>query len=218
MPLISGAENADMPDRKTHWENIYENKSPFEVSWHQEEPLLSLQLIRNTRLALNAPIIDVGGGASMLVDKLCDEGYTNIGVLDVSANALAHAKDRLADKASGVEWYEEDVTEFKPPQQFSLWHDRAVFHFLTAKADRDKYVKVLKRALQPGGHLIIMAFAIGGPKKCSGLDIVQYDAKKLMTELGQGFELVESGHEVHLTPSGGEQKFAYFHFRRSTCD
>jgi trans-aconitate methyltransferase len=203
-----------MIDRKTHWENVYTSKSPLQVSWYQEDPALSLQLIRNTQLALDAAMIDVGGGASTLVDRLCEEAYTNIAVLDVSSSALAHARARLAEKANAVEWYEEDVTCFSPPHRFSLWHDRAVFHFLTTKSDRDKYINVLKQALKPDGHLIIMAFAIDGPVKCSGLDIVQYDAKKLMAELGQGFELLETGHEGHITPSGGEQKFVYFHFKR----
>ena len=190
----------------------------MQVSWYQEDPALSLQLIRNTQLALDAALIDVGGGASTLVDRLCGEAYTNVAVLDVSSSALAHARARLAEKANAVEWYEEDVTCFSPPHRFSLWHDRAVFHFLTTKSDRDKYINVLKQALEPNGHLIIMAFAIDGPVKCSGLDIVQYDANKLMAELGQGFELLETGHEGHITPSGGEQKFVYFHFKRVTGD
>ena len=207
-----------MSERKAHWENVYLNKSPDEVSWYQQEPTRSLQLIRTIQLDRNAAIIDVGGGASTLVDKLCDDGYTNIGVLDVSAHALAHARERLADKACRVEWYEEDITEFEPPHQFALWHDRAVFHFLTRKSDREKYVSILKRALSPVGHLILMAFAIDGPKKCSGLDIVQYDADKLMAELTGGFELLETGHEVHITPAGKEQKFVYFHFTRNLGD
>ncbi len=203
-----------MFDRKSHWENVYETKSPLTVSWFQKEPTLSMQLIHNTGLPLDAPIIDVGGGASRLVDNLCADGFTNIGVLDLSAKARSLARERLAAKACDVEWFEEDVTEFDPQRQYDLWHDRAVFHFLTQKADRDKYVEVLNHALKPGGHLIIMAFAIDGPKKCSGLDIVQYDAKKLQAELGDGFELVDSGGEVHVTPAGGEQKFAYFYFRK----
>lgn len=213
-----------MSDRKEHWENVYRNRSPDEVSWYQREPTLSLQLIESVPLPLDAPIIDVGGGASTLVDKLSDEGYTNISVLDVSASALAHTRERLAakfairmagglvDGADAIEWFEEDVTCFKPPHRFMLWHDRAVFHFLTNKADRDRYVGVLKQALEPGGHLIIMTFAIDGPLKCSGLEIVRYDVDKLKAALGQGFELVETGHEIHKTPSGGQQKFAYFRF------
>jgi len=207
-----------MTDRKTPWENVYTNRSPLQVSWYQKDPALSLQLIHNTQLALDAAMIDVGGGASTLVDRLCEEAYTNVAVLDVSSSALAHVKARLAEKAQTIEWFEEDVTCFSPPHRFSLWHDRAVFHFLTTKSDRDKYISVLKQALEPDGHLIIMAFAIDGPVKCSGLDIVQYDANKFSTELGRGFELLGTGYEVHLTPSGGEQKFAYFHFKRVTGD
>jgi SAM-dependent methyltransferase len=203
-----------MSDRKTHWEKIYKEKTPQEVSWNQKEPTLSLQLIRNTHLGHDAPIIDVGGGASVLVEYLCDGGYTNVAVLDISAKALAYAQDRLGDRANSVEWYEEDVTNFKPPHQFSLWHDRAVFHFLTAESDRREYVEVLKRTLEPSGHLIVAAFAIGGPIKCSGLDIVQYDAKKLIAELGEGFELVEERGEIHISPANKEQKFAYFRFMR----
>jgi trans-aconitate methyltransferase len=205
-----------MSDRKTHWENIYRTRSPNNVSWFQQEPRLSLRLIHNTQLEHNKSIIDVGGGASTLVDNLIDEGFSNVAVLDVSAQALIHAKVRLADRARRVTWYEADVTGFRPPRQFDLWHDRAVFHFLTAKADREKYVEVLQQALQPAGHLIIMAFAIDGPTKCSGLEIVQYDVEKLQAELGGGFRLIETGHEVHTTPAGNEQKFAYFHFTRNS--
>lgn len=204
-----------MMDRKTHWENVYAKSSYLRVSWYQEEPALSLQLIRSTQISLDAPIIDVGGGASLLVDRLCDAGYSNLAVLDVSAQALAHAKASLGSKVSDVQWFEADVTQFNPPHRFSLWHDRAVFHFLTDQADRDQYVGVLNQALKPGGHLIIMAFAIGGPEKCSGLDIVQYDADKLSAELGPGFELVETGYEIHQTPAGKQQKFAYFRFQKT---
>ncbi len=201
-----------MSDRKKHWENIYKDKSPQKVSWYENEPALSLQLIHNSHVALNAPIIDVGGGSSALVDCLCNEGYTNIAVLDISKNALAYAQDRLGDKSKEIEWYEEDITSFDPSHQFSLWHDRAVFHFMTNKSDRNKYINVLKRTLELNGHLIIAAFAIGGPTKCSGLDIVQYDAAKLMIELGEVFELVEEINEVHITPENKEQQFKYFRF------
>ena len=204
-----------MSDRKEHWEAVYRNKSPLEVSWYQQEPTLSLSLINGVSVPLDAPVIDIGGGASMLVDKLSDAGFTNISVLDVSGAALAHAKQRLAHKANAVHWYEQDVTCFEPPHRFLIWHDRAVFHFLTRSEDRKNYVDVLERSLLPGGHIIIMTFAIGGPEKCSGLDIVQYDADKLTTELGAGFELLETGFEVHLTPSGNQQKFVYFRLVKS---
>ncbi|MCK5001381.1 MAG: class I SAM-dependent methyltransferase [Gammaproteobacteria bacterium] len=203
-----------MSDRKSHWDNIYKDKPALEVSWYQSEPVLSLQLIHNTQLASDAAIIDVGGGASVLVDHLCNEGYSNVAVLDISTNALACAKDRLGDKAGSVEWFDEDITRFNPPHQFLLWHDRAVFHFLTEEADRRSYVEVLKQALAPNGHLIIAAFVIGGPTQCSGLDIVQYDAEKLQAELGDAFELIEEISELHITPTNKEQKFDYFRFVR----
>lgn len=201
-----------MLDRKDHWENVYKDKSPQEVSWYVTEPLLSMQMIHNSLLELDAPIIDVGGGASVLVDHLLLEGYSRVSVLDISANALACARKRLGGRADSVEWYEDDVTCFNPPHQYSLWHDRAVFHFLTDEADRQSYVEVLRRALESCGHVIIAAFAIGGPTQCSGLDIVQYDAEKLQAELGEAFELVEEGSELHITPANKEQEFAYFRF------
>ena len=206
-----------MFDKKTHWEKVYQDKSPLNVSWYQKEPLESLTLIHNTRIAKDEPVIDIGGGASVLVDHLLKEAYSNIAVLDISANALACAKQRLADNAQNVEWYESDITQFEAPHLFSLWHDRAVFHFLTAESDRKSYIKALNNSLRPGGHLIIAAFTVGGPEKCSGLDIVQYDAEKLQAELGVDFELLEETNEVHITPDNKEQKFMYFRFVRNVA-
>jgi SAM-dependent methyltransferase len=203
-----------MSDRKAHWQNIYRDKSPLDVSWYQKEPKLSLELIHHTGVQHDEAIIDVGGGASVLVDFLCKEGFTNLSVLDISENALASAKQRLGDAAKTIEWFEADITAFSPPHPFSIWHDRAVFHFLTEKSDRRKYVSTLKQALRPTGHLIIAAFAIGGPEKCSGLEIVQYDASKLKAELGEEFQLAEEKNEIHLTPANKEQKFRYFRFVR----
>jgi SAM-dependent methyltransferase len=197
-------------DKKTHWQNIYRDKAPTEVSWHQSEPTLSLQLIHRCGIDLEEALIDIGGGASLLVDYLSREGFSNLAVLDISGHALALAKQRLGDAANGIEWLEIDITEFTPSHQYALWHDRAVFHFLTDRSDREKYIQALNFALRPGGHLIIAAFAIGGPEKCSGLDIVQYDAAKLKAELGAGFTLVEVRDELHLTPSDKEQHFTYY--------
>ena len=203
-------------NRKSHWEEIYSDKSPLEVSWYQKEPVISLQLIESAGIPKEAAIIDIGGGASILVDHLVECGYKHLAVLDISGNALTHAKKRLASVADNIEWFEADITTFQAPHQFDLWHDRAVFHFLTDDNDRRRYVKILKQTLNPGGHLIMAAFAIGGPTKCSGLDIVQYDANKLLTELGSGFSLVEEKTEIHVTPANKKQQFAYFRFVRES--
>lgn len=203
-----------MTDRKAHWDNIYKEKSPADVSWYQHKPRLSLELIRNTQLALDGPVIDVGGGVSKLVDYLVDDGYSKVAVLDISANAISVTRQRLGKKSLQVEWFEQDIVNFNPGHSFSLWHDRAVFHFLTDKLDREQYIRVLHRTLNKNGQLIIAAFAIGGPEKCSGLDIVQYDANKLQTELGDVFELVEQQSELHVTPSNVKQQFTYYRFKR----
>ena len=204
-----------MKDCKSHWERIYQGKSPPEMTWHQQEPALSLELVRNAQVAKNERIIDIGGGASTLVDQLINAKYSRVSVLDISENALACSRERLGDLQQKAEWYTTDITEFKPPHQFSLWHDRAVFHFLTRKSDRVQYVTALKAALKPGGTLIIATFAIGGPERCSGFDIVQYDKKKLAAVLGEEFELKESREESHITPAGHAQKFTYFRFIRN---
>jgi len=201
-------------DRKNHWQTIYEQKQSSEVSWFQTNPVVSMQLIANCGLGNSAPIIDVGGGASVLADHLLEQGYTQLSVLDISAAALATSQKRLGDKASAVGWIESDITAYRPDSQFELWHDRAVFHFLTDATDRHSYVNALKHALPVNGHLIIASFAIGGPEKCSGLPIVQYDASKLAVELGTGFKLIEERTEKHITPAQREQAFAYFHFVR----
>lgn len=201
-------------EKKTHWEEVYRTKSPTEVSWFQRQPAVSVELIEACGIGRDDPVIDVGGGASRLVDQLLVRGFRRLAVLDISGTAIVHAKERLGKNADSVEWYETDITGFVPPHPFALWHDRAVFHFLTAEADRRRYVEALRKATTPMGHVIIATFAIGGPEKCSGLDIVQYDAPSMCAELGNGFELVEERDELHITPADKEQKFAYFRFRR----
>jgi ubiquinone/menaquinone biosynthesis C-methylase UbiE len=199
---------------KAHWETIYTDLLPEEVSWYQKEPTLSLELIRRAGLGPDGAIIDIGGGASVLVDGLLAAGYWNVTVLDLSAHALAHATQRLGARAKQVEWMEADVTEVVLPRVYDLWHDRAVFHFLTEAGDRKKYLETMKRSVQEGGHAIIATFAIGGPTKCSGLEVVQYDAQKLSGELGHEFTLIDQRAERHVTPMGKEQQFGYFLFRR----
>jgi SAM-dependent methyltransferase len=186
----------------------------LEASWYQREPTLSLSLISKCELGRDAAIIDVGGGASVLVDRLLAEGYCHAAVLDISANSLVFAKKRMGDRAADIEWFVDDIANFSSPHPFSLWHDRAVFHFLIEPEDRKKYVEVLKKTLRPGGYLVLAAFAIGGPTKCSGLDIVQYDTNKLLRELGEGFQLIEEVAESHTTPSNKTQQFVYFRFMR----
>jgi SAM-dependent methyltransferase len=204
----------DGVNRKTHWEKVYRDKPVDQVSWFQTEPRISLALIAAAGLGKQDRIIDIGGGASVLVDFLLQQGYRRPAVLDISAAALAHARVRLGARAGEVDWLEADITEFAPAREFALWHDRAVFHFLTQAADRVKYRQALEAALLPRGQVIIATFAKGGPEKCSGLDIVQYDAASLCAELGDGFELLETREELHRTPRAADQKFIYFRLRR----
>lgn len=197
---------------KEHWNQVYQTKGALEVSWFQTHPALSLRLIAATGVGKNAGLIDVGGGAAVLVDCLLAAGFGNLAVLDLSGVALGYAKQRLGPRAEEVTWLEADVTRFIPPRRFGLWHDRAVFHFLTDEADRRKYVQTLARTLAPGGHVIIATFAKEGPPQCSGLDVARYDAASICAELGPGLRLVEQVDETHVTPWNTEQKFSYFRF------
>lgn len=202
-------------DRKAHWETLYRTRRDDRVSWFQPSPDLSLQLIEATGIARDAPIIDVGGGASRLVDGLLSAGYRDVSVLDLAGAALRLSQQRLGARQRQVQWFEQDVTRFAPPRRFALWHDRAVFHFLTDPDDRERYLRVLARAVRPGGHVIIAAFAPDGPERCSGLEVVRYDPAGLAATLGHGFELVESLEEAHRTPAGKVQKFGYCRFVKS---
>jgi SAM-dependent methyltransferase len=202
-------------NRKMHWEELYREKSPQEVSWYQEQPKLSLELIESLQLNKSARILDVGGGASRLAKSLLDAGYENISVLDISAKALQQAKNELGAKSTQIEWIVTNVFEFEPSKCFDLWHDRALFHFLTEADDRKSYVEVLKKSLSASGFVIIASFAIGGPEECSGLPIVQYDAQKISQELGDEFRLLNEQFELHHTPWSSEQKFMYSLFQRN---
>ena len=202
-----------MGDRQSHWEQVYRSKQSTEVSWYQEYPVQSMRLIEEVVASKGDAIIDVGGGASVLVDTLLLNGYTNLAVLDISESALKCAQQRLCERAGEVEWFAADVTAFEPPHRFSLWHDRAVFHFLTAQSDREKYLSVLRKALEPGAHLIIATFAEDGPEMCSGLPVERYGSEKIMQTLGDAFQLLEQQSERHTTPSDKEQRFNYFLLR-----
>lgn len=205
-------------DRKQHWEQVYTSKPSDAVSWFQNHANLSLRLIHHTGLGKDAAIIDVGGGASTLVDDLLAEGYTDLTVLDLSSAALAVAKQRLVKHADCVDWIEGDITlaEF-PIRRFDIWHDRAVFHFLTNPTDRQAYVDQVMRAVRPGGHVIIATFAEDGPEKCSGLPVMRYKHETLHAEFGDTFFLVEHEKEAHRTPSGSIQQFVYCYCRKTNC-
>jgi ubiquinone/menaquinone biosynthesis C-methylase UbiE len=169
-------------------------------------------MIQQSNAATDTPLIDVGGGASLLVDFLLEDGYRDITVLDLSGIALDKARSRLGEKSSRVEWIEQDITCFEAERNYGLWHDRALFHFLTLANERKKYIRALRRSLQAGGQLVISTFAIGGPERCSGLDIVQYDAQKLERELGREFTLLEQEEVMHQTPAQKEQLFGFYRF------
>ena len=196
-------------ERRSHWQQVYREKEPTEVSWYQPVPEKSLLLIRSTGIPRDDAILDAGGGVSTLVDCLLDEGYTDLSVLDISGRALERSRARLGESAGKVEWIESDVTEFDPDRRYSLWHDRAVFHFLTNIADRDKYLDVMRRALQPGGYLVLATFGPQGPRRCSGLDIKRYGLEALQGLLGADFELCRHALDEHATPTGSTQQFLY---------
>lgn len=200
---------------KTHWEHIYETKGSTRVSWYQQHAQYSLQFIQNTGVQRSDHIIDIGGGASTLIDDLLAAGFQHISVLDISATALQLARQRLGGRAGDVQWIEADITQVDlPAQAYDLWHDRAVFHFLTQPADRQRYVETVRRAVRTGGHVIVATFALDGPDHCSGLEVMRYSPESLHDEFGEGFELKDSAHETHHTPFGTEQKFVYCYCRK----
>jgi ubiquinone/menaquinone biosynthesis C-methylase UbiE len=200
---------------KAHWDAVYGAKAPAELSWYQSKPTRSLELLEQLGVGPSTSIIDVGGGASTLVDALLDRGLRNITVLDISSAALEHAKTRLGPRAESVAWIEADITHVAlGAATYDVWHDRAVFHFLTASEDRRRYVAAASRALRPGGAALIATFSVHGPARCSGLEVVRYDAELLARELGQEFSLEHSVEEMHHTPSGNAQAFTYAVLRR----
>jgi len=210
------SQTTDKPDfnRKEHWEHIYSGKKSTEVSWYQQHPQHSLELIKAAGVDASARIIDIGGGASTLVDFMLDAGYQNLTVLDIAHGAIEQAKSRLGARADTVTWFEQDVTTFSPDEPYDVWHDRAVFHFLTDKLDRSSYVRTMSRALKPGAHAIIATFDLNGPEKCSGLDVVRYSPETMSAVLGDNFQLVETSTEAHVTPRAAVQNFVYCRFKR----
>jgi len=200
---------------KAHWENIYQSKEPTQVSWFQSHAEISLGLIQRSGILPEEPIIDIGGGTSTLVDDLLANGYQAITVLDISGQALRLAQRRLGAQVGRVTWLEGDITEVSlAPETYAVWHDRAVFHFLTQPAERQRYIERARQAVRPGGFVIVATFAVDGPSRCSGLDVVRYSPESLHAEFGSDFELVDRAEETHHTPAGAEQKFMYCCCRR----
>ncbi len=202
-------------DAKKHWEDIYGQKKPDEVSWYKPHLDLSLKILTNAGLNSSSRIIDVGAGASTLVDDLIRLGTKAITILDISGEALAVSKARLEQRANEVEWIEADITQAKLRKEYyDIWHDRAVFHFLTGAEDRHQYVATTTEALKQQGQLVIATFSLQGPLRCSGLDIVKYSPETLQAELGSGFRLIEALEEEHQTPFNTAQKFIYCRFQK----
>ncbi len=199
---------------QSHWDKAWGGADPQAKSWFQDAPALSLRLIDDCAIARGEAIIDVGGGASLLVDALMARKFQNISVLDISKAALQSAQARLADRADYIKWLCADATDWTPAHPFRLWHDRAVFHFLTDEADQARYRAIAEEAILPGGYLVMATFALDGPQKCSNLPVVRYDAQSMAATLGPAFKLVDEAREDHTTPGGMVQEFQYCRFLR----
>ncbi len=201
-------------ERQAHWQNVYHTKTEDEVSWFQSSPTISLDLIRATGVSRDASIVDIGAGASRLIDALVEAGFTDLTALDLSEKALAVTKARFADRAATVDWVVADVTAWRPSGIYDVWHDRAAFHFLTDPGDQLAYANCVQQAVRPGGHVIIGTFALDGPERCSGLPVIRHDASSVGRILGNSFELAESRGQDHQTPGGTIQRFQFSRFRR----
>lgn len=199
---------------KDHWENIYRTKSEDEVSWFQPYPKTSMEFVKLFNLPLSANIIDIGGGDSHFVDALLDKGFKNIYVLDISANAIERAKQRLGDRAFKVQWIVSDITEYEPLVQFDFWHDRAAFHFLTTEDKIYKYVSIAEDAIKKDGYLILGTFSENGPTKCSGLEIRQYSEASMSARFEVDFDRIKCIQEDHTTPSKAVQNFLFCSFKK----
>jgi SAM-dependent methyltransferase len=198
-----------MPDRQQYWERVYSKQSADQASWFQSHAESSLRLIQDSA-DIHTNIIDVGGGASVLVDDLLGAGYRHLTVLDLAESALATSRARLGEQARWVKWIAGDITRAElPVAQYDVWHDRAVFHFLTDPADRARYVEQVLKSVKPGGRVIVAAFGPGGPLQCSGLDVMRYTPDALHAEFGAPFQLIKHEIEIHQTPTGKQQEFVY---------
>ncbi len=204
-----------MLNRREHWDHVYASKGEDTVSWFQERPERSLALIKATGVPKHAPMVDVGGGASRLIDALIDTGYTDTTVLDISQAAISLAQERLGRFQDSVDWIDADVTEWQPKRRYTLWHDRAVFHFLTEERDRAAYRAALRRAVPLRGHVVVAAFGPDGPQTCSGMPVVRYGGPDIEAAFAGLLSLVETAAEDHVTPAGAHQAFMFYRFVRA---
>ena len=203
-------------DEKEHWDAVYDRRGDEQASWFRPHLERSLELIEQARLRSDAAIVDVGGGTSTLVDDLLGRGYTRVTVLDISSRAIVRARERLGPTAAAVTWIEGDITRLElPADEFDFWHDRAVFHFLRDRDARARYVTAARRALKPGGHIVVATFGPAGPERCSGLEVMRYSADELHGQFGRTFRKISSFHELHRTPGGTEQEFVYCYCKMS---
>lgn len=204
----------DTQQRKNHWENIFKSKDTSKVSWYQAVPESSLSLIEKLYLPLDSRIIDVGCGDSCLSNFLLDKGFTDISAIDISAIAIDLSKKKMGEKAKQINWIVDDITSFSTDKKFDIWHDRAVFHFLTDKIDIDNYIQTVSEKISPKGYLIIATFSENGPNQCSGLIVKQYSENEMLRVFGKYFQMIECFTENHQTPSGGSQNFLFCVFRK----
>jgi SAM-dependent methyltransferase len=201
-------------DPKEHWENVYQKEAPEELSWYQDKPEMSLKLISATGVGFDGNFIDIGGGTSKLAGLLVVQGHKKVTVLDIASRSIEKARLTLGEQANKIRWIEADATNYNFAEEYDLWHDRAVFHFLTDSHDRKRYVDAVQQSLKAGGHLIIATFGLKGPRKCSGLHVVRYGPETLHKEFGNNFDLVETFVEFHSTPSKIQQEFTYCRFTK----
>jgi ubiquinone/menaquinone biosynthesis C-methylase UbiE len=203
-----------MENKKAHWENVFATKHETEVSWYQENPKTSLEFIAKLNIPKSAKVIDIGGGDSYFIDALLEQGFTNLTLLDISAQAIERIKIRLGKKAETVTFIVSDILEFNPSESYDYWHDRASFHFLIAQNQIDNYVKLVARSITKNGKMVIGTFSENGPKKCSGLEITQYNQEKMKAVFDINFELIESFTEDHKTPFDTIQNFVFCSFKK----
>ena len=205
-----------MKDRKIHWETIYQTKKPADVSWYQAKPITSLNFISELDMKKDAKIIDIGAGESCLADFLLEDGFSDLTILDISEEALEHARLRLGKKAENLKWITSDISNFVPKEKYDLWHDRAAFHFLTDETQVQNYLKTLENSINPGGYVILGTFSEKGPVKCSGLEIKQYSIAEMSDLLSDSFQKLHCENIDHITPSGAIQNFTFCSFQKKS--